>query len=172
MNSNLGWKNNNQKEKWFNVLIPEWLWYSIFLTIFLIIGFVMVIIANTPRFEPSVTLETQIAQSEVITPPTPLILPKIGVVGVIEEYEITAYCLNTDLMANGQAVHAGAAACPAFLPFGTKITILSDRFIDNQFICEDRMALKYRNGKYIDLWVSDCDIAMDFGRRKLLVKID
>jgi 3D (Asp-Asp-Asp) domain-containing protein len=172
MNNNLGWKNNNQKEKWYNRLCPELLWTGIFIGIFTTIFTIMVI---TPRFdpkEPSVALEAQTAQSEVKTPSTPLILPKSGVSEAVEEYEITAYCLNTNLMANGQEVHAGAAACPAFLPFGTKITILSDKFIDNEFTCMDRMALRYRNGKYIDLWVSDCDIAMEFGRQKLLVKID
>jgi 3D (Asp-Asp-Asp) domain-containing protein len=127
---------------------------------------------NIPKFEPSVALEAQISQFEVKSSSTPQELAKTGVSEVIDEYEITAYCLNTDLMANGQEVHNGAAACPAFLDFNTKITILSDLFINNQFVCEDRMAEKYRHGKYIDIWVEDCDIAMEFGRQKLLVKIN
>ena len=89
----------------------------------------------------------------------------------LEEYEITAYCLNTDPMANGERVHNGAIACPAFLPFGTKVIIDSPFLINNEFICKDRMGLKYRNGKYIDIWVGDCDIALDFGRRKIPIEI-
>jgi 3D (Asp-Asp-Asp) domain-containing protein len=75
-------------------------------------------------------------------------------------------------MANGLIVHSGATACPANLHLGTKIGILGDGFINNSFTCEDRMALKYRHGNYIDIWFSDCDIAIEFGRQKRFVKIN
>lgn len=96
--------------------------------------------------------------------PVPVVCPKPV------EYEITSYCLS-GTMANGEIVHNGAVACPANLSLGTKLTIEWGGFINNEFTCEDRMGLKYRHGKYIDIWVGNCDIAMNFGRRKLLVNV-
>lgn len=112
-------------------------------------------------------------QNEAISSSAPQILPKTTLLDDTskEEYEVTAYCLNTNPMANGKKVHNGAIACPAFLPFGTKVIINHDKLIDNEFICEDRMAIQYRHGKYIDIWVENCDVAMDFGRNKILVEI-
>lgn len=83
-----------------------------------------------------------------------------------EYYQVTGYCLNKNLMASGKKVYKGAIACPAFLKFGKKINILG-----NDYVCEDRMALKYRNGKYIDIWFENCQDAINFGRKTILVNI-
>ena len=108
-------------------------------------------------------------QNQPIASSSPQILTEIGVIEEGEEYEITAYCLS-GIMANGKEVHNGAIACPAYMPLGTKLKIDWPGFINGEFVCEDRMGLKYRNGKYLDVWVADCDIAINFGRRKLLVQ--
>lgn len=127
--------------------------------------------AYNAGFEARGKYYPQLSQSEVKVAPRPQILPDNGVVRVRDRYEVTSYCLNKNPMSNGAAVHNGAVACPAFLPLGTKVRILSDKLIRHDFVCEDRMGLKYRNGNFIDIWVDDCDIAMDFGRNSLIVEI-
>ena len=82
-----------------------------------------------------------------------------------EEYELSAYCLK-GIMANGQQVHIGAVACQAFLPFNTKVEIDG-----KEYNCSDRMHLRYRHRKVIDIWMSDCGEAINFGRRKAKVLI-
>ena len=88
--------------------------------------------------------------------------------------EITAYSstkeeTDTDpfTTASGAKVFDGAAACPAYLPFGIRVCILG-----RTYICVDRMAKKYRNGNYFDVWVTSPKEARQFGRKKnVLVKI-
>lgn len=81
-------------------------------------------------------------------------------------YEITGYCLNQQPMASGKKVYKGAIACPAFLKLGTKVEIKG-----RTYTCEDRMGLKYRDGNYIDIWFEDCQDALNWGRRKIEVKL-
>lgn len=76
-------------------------------------------------------------------------------------YEITGYCLNQQPMASGKKVYDGAIACPAFLKLGTKVQIKG-----REYVCEDRMHRRYRNGNYIDIWFEDCAEALKWGRRK------
>lgn len=81
-------------------------------------------------------------------------------------YEITGYCLNQQPMASGKKVYKGAIACPGFLKLGTRVEIKGQ-----EYICEDRMALKYRDGNYIDIWFENCQEALNWGRRKMLLTI-
>lgn len=70
------------------------------------------------------------------------------------------------ITANGDTVHSGGIACPSFLPFGTKVIIL-----DQAYTCNDRMAKRYRDQHYYDIWVQDKALAMQFGRQVLQVTI-
>lgn len=85
-----------------------------------------------------------------------------GQVGKASWYEITGYCLNQQPMASGKKVYKGAIACPGFLKLGTRVEIKGQ-----EYICEDRMALKYRDGNYIDIWFENCQDALNWGRRKV-----
>lgn len=78
---------------------------------------------------------------------------------------ITGYCLLGG-MANTQKVHSHSVACPAYLPFNTKVIINK-----KAYYCHDRMDLKYRNGNFFDVWYPNCDDALNFGRQKLKVTI-
>lgn len=69
-------------------------------------------------------------------------------------------------MASGRQVYSGAVACPGFLKLGTKVIIKG-----REYVCEDRMAKKYRQGNYIDIWFLSCDEALKWGRRKVEVNI-
>lgn len=83
----------------------------------------------------------------------------------LEEYKtITAYCLNKNLMASGKEVYNGAIACPRKIPLGTNIIINNTKYI-----CEDRLSLKYDNR--FDIWMKDCNDAIQFGKQKLPIII-
>lgn len=113
--------------------------------------------------------EVNIPRRDAKTAPAGQISPNKGVV-----YEITAYCLNKNPMASGLMPYDGAVACPRNIPLKTKIIITTGIYplIDfKKYTCEDRMALKYRNGNYIDIWFEDCPTALNFGRQELLVNI-
>jgi 3D (Asp-Asp-Asp) domain-containing protein len=68
--------------------------------------------------------------------------------------------------ASNTTVSTKTAACPAFLRFGTKIMVNG-----RVFVCEDRMAKRYRDGNYFDLWVPEKKDAYAFGRQQLQVII-
>ena len=83
----------------------------------------------------------------------------------LEKYKtITAYCLNKNLMASGKEVYNGAIACPRKIPLGTNIIINNTKYI-----CEDRLSLKYDNR--FDIWMKDCNDAIQFGKQKLPIII-
>ena len=75
----------------------------------------------------------------------------------------TAYCL-TGTMASGLEVYDGAIACPRYIPLKSKIETNG-----RTYICEDRMNLRFPD-RY-DIWMSDCDDCMEFGKRTLNIKI-
>ena len=75
----------------------------------------------------------------------------------------SAYCL-TGTMANGDRVHAGAAASRRWrlgtrlqLADGTRVTIT------------DRTAAGAWSG--LDIWMADCDAAIAYGRRTIIVRV-
>lgn len=88
--------------------------------------------------------------------------------------EITAYSSTREetdndpfTTASGKRVFDGAAACPIFLPFGTRFC-----YRGKVYTCVDRMGAKYRGKNYFDIWVKSSEEARQFGRRKNeLVKI-
>ena len=75
----------------------------------------------------------------------------------------TAYCL-TGTMASGLEVYDGAIACPRYIPLKSRVEINGITYI-----CEDRMNLRFPD-RY-DIWMSDCDDCMEFGKRTLNIKI-
>lgn len=87
-------------------------------------------------------------------------------------YVVTAYSVGDDytpghgITASGKRVEAGVtAACPRELPFGTRVEIegVGER------TCTDRGgAIK---GKRIDVYMTEIDDALTFGRRELSVTI-
>lgn len=87
--------------------------------------------------------------------------------------EVTAYNAvksqtddSPDIVASGKNAKVGMAACPTWLEFGTIIEVSNKRWV-----CEDRMAKRYRDGHYFDLLVETHEEAKQFGRQKLLAKI-
>ncbi len=73
---------------------------------------------------------------------------------------------DPNLMASGRLVYEGAVACPTWLSFGTIVEIQG-----NQYICEDRLAARFRNGNYFDLFMFDYHQAREWGRRQLPITI-
>lgn len=69
--------------------------------------------------------------------------------------------------ASGKTVKEGRTiACPRELDFGTKVYI---PYFDNTYTCEDRgSAIR---GKKIDVYMKTTKAALNFGRRKLPIKI-
>lgn len=69
-------------------------------------------------------------------------------------------------MASGKKVYKGAIACPSRFPYGTKV-----EYEGRVYTCEDRMAKRYRDGNYFDIWMPTREEALEFGRRESLVII-
>ena len=66
--------------------------------------------------------------------------------------------------------HIMIAACPAHLPYWT-IVIIGD----DEYVCLDRMAKRFRNGNYFDLFFGQgkdaYDKAIQFGRQNKMVEV-
>jgi len=84
---------------------------------------------------------------------------------------VTAYskyetCPNREcITASGTVATVGTTvACPREIPFYTKVIING-----NEYTCHDRTHIRY-NGRY-DLFVGSYQEAIDFGKRRLEVKI-
>jgi len=69
-------------------------------------------------------------------------------------------------MASGKTVFNGAIACPTRYKFGTKAMINGQIYI-----CEDRMAARYRQGNYFDIWMLAPETAKAFGSQTLEITI-
>lgn len=93
---------------------------------------------------------------------------------IIEQANVSAYTstvAETDaeptITASGKQVRAGFIACPTFIPFGTKVTLLGETYV-----CEDRLGkrIRQRDGEngvwHFDIWMSDRNTALQFGRKK------
>ncbi|OGK35112.1 hypothetical protein A3F59_02660 [Candidatus Roizmanbacteria bacterium RIFCSPHIGHO2_12_FULL_38_13] len=86
---------------------------------------------------------------------------------VIIRAEVTQYTPSIDetdltplIMADGSEVRPNSAACPEWLEFGQRIAI--DGI---EYVCRDRMALRYRNGYYFDILSFSKEEALEFGRQ-------
>ena len=87
--------------------------------------------------------------------------------------QVSAYTSSKDetddtphLTASGSKTREGIVACPSRLEFGTKIEIEG-----KAFVCEDRMNKRYRDREVYDIWVSSKEVAYEWGRKTLDIKI-
>lgn len=78
----------------------------------------------------------------------------------------TAYCLNENRMANGERPHDGAVAMDG-VKFGTQVSVFSGPLAGRTFTVKDRTDGKTQ----ADFWFSDCQQALVYGRRRVLVKL-
>lgn len=67
------------------------------------------------------------------------------------------------VMANGETVHAGAIACPSRYAFGQRIEIKGQGI----YTCADRMAKRFRDGSFFDIYKEDIAAAHAFGRQSV-----
>lgn len=64
-------------------------------------------------------------------------------------------------MANGRQVHSGAVAMN-HIPLGTRFYSPT---LDRHFVVEDRIG----HGTEFDIWFPSCDLAVDYGRRNIVI---
>lgn len=92
----------------------------------------------------------------------------------IDEFtaEFSAYTASVEetdddpfTMASGKKVYKGAIACPRHIELGTKIMV--DGY--GEFVCEDRMNVRYTNN--FDIYVETKDEALKFGRKELTYSV-
>jgi len=69
-------------------------------------------------------------------------------------------------MASTKEVYEGAIACPIKYEFGTKIEVNG-----KTYTCEDRMAERFREGEYFDIYMNDIDQALAFGKKTLEYRV-
>lgn len=62
--------------------------------------------------------------------------------------------------ANGDRVGKGSLGCPTRYKFGTVVEIDGERYK-----CNDRMAVRYRQGNYFDIWTASKADALKFGKQ-------
>lgn len=68
--------------------------------------------------------------------------------------------------ASGGMPGEGSVACPVRFAFGTRIAIEGV-----EYVCDDRMAKRYRDGNYFDVWKPSKAEAFEFGRQIIVVEI-
>lgn len=94
--------------------------------------------------------------------------PPIGTVFVVQASAYASSPYQTDstpcITATGTRVREGVVASN-FLPMGTILEIGQEKFI-----VEDRMASRY-NGYIVDIWFPSTSRALEFGRKKLNIKV-
>ena len=85
--------------------------------------------------------------------------------------DVTAYSSSPDetwgdpfVTASGRPVGNGVVACPRRLPFGTKVRIGT-----RTYTCWDRLHPKYDDR--FDIWKPSKEEALQFGRRRVVVKV-
>lgn len=62
--------------------------------------------------------------------------------------------------ANGDRVGKGSLGCPSRYKFGTVVMIDGEKYK-----CNDRMAERYRQGNYFDIWTASKADALKFGKQ-------
>jgi len=87
--------------------------------------------------------------------------------------EVSAYTSSPDetddtpeITASGEKTRSGVIACPARYEFGTIVEIAGTKYI-----CKDRMNIRYRDREVFDIWMEEKELAYEWGRRHLEVKI-
>ena len=94
----------------------------------------------------------------------------IALLAIVVTLNTSAYCLNQNLMANGERPHVGACAVDKingeWVKFGTKIILPDGRVL----IVKDRFGAGHDN--HLDIWMDSESECWQFGRRNLLCKIE
>lgn len=109
------------------------------------------------RSAPLVALPAPETPTTTVVEPRTAPLP-VRVLG--HDLEVTAYCLS-GVMADGQQVHAGAAASDLY-PLGTHLEVSGF----GEVTVEDRSA---PGATDLDLWMPSCAAARQWGRRRVSV---
>ncbi len=76
----------------------------------------------------------------------------------------TAYC-DRGTMADGNETHDGAVAMND-VEFGTQYMILSGPLHGKVVTVEDRIV----SGSQFDIWMEDCDAAIQYGRQQIQIQ--
>ena len=123
---------------------------------------------NTPNNYESIFTDDSVASERVLIGYCSLDVVSCG---EWEEGEFTAYSSGdgftpSNTMASGKKVYEGAIACPSGYEFGDKIEIEGL----GTYVCQDRMAKRFRNGNYFDVYMDSVIEAKEFGRQKLNFK--
>ena len=99
------------------------------------------------------------------------IKPPVRIEIVIAEVTMyNAHPAQTDsdplITASGSTVNEMTAACPSRIEFGTRIMVQG-----REYVCEDRMNRRYRDGNFFDLIAPSYDEAKQWGRKKTIVEV-
>lgn len=97
--------------------------------------------------------------------PAPAIAGPVSYESGVYRVVSTAYCLDGN-MANGEAVHEGAAAMRG-VPLGTSVTILDGPNAGEVLVVKDRP----RRRGLLDVWMNDCGAARSYGRGRVTIQV-
>jgi len=120
----------------------------------------------------TIIAETKIQPVEASTatpePKAPQTAKSEAIQGEFTAYnsEIGQTDADPEIMASNKKVYAGAIACPTKYAFGTKIKVAGQTYT-----CEDRMAQRFRDGEYFDIWMASGEVAKNWGRQTLEYEI-
>lgn len=116
----------------------------------------------------TIIAETRIQPVEASTATPEPKAPQNAKTGEFTAYnsEVGQTDADPEIMASNKKVYAGAIACPIKYSFGTKIKVAG-----KTYTCEDRMAEKYRDGEYFDIWMESGVAADNWGRQTLEYEI-
>jgi 3D (Asp-Asp-Asp) domain-containing protein len=128
---------------------------------------VLVVIALAALMAPNHAKSEELDATAKISPPEQIADARKMVA------EVSAYTSSIEetddtpgITASGARVSSSSAACPARFAFGTRI-----RVAGRVYVCEDRMAARYRDGDFFDLWMASRPAALEWGRRSVEVEI-
>ncbi len=122
---------------------------------------------TAPLINTEITEMALIGQNSLIAI-SPVSFPRKQVLGVVTAYNNLEWQTDDspNIMASGKRVFEGAIACPEWLDFGTQV-----RVKEKIFVCEDRMAKRFRQGNYFDIFMFSLQEAKEFGRQKMEITI-
>ena len=88
----------------------------------------------------------------------------------VVKMEATAYCIEGETASGKQTRRGIVAADPDVLPLGSRIRVDGlGRRLSRTYDVEDTGRLV--KGREIDIFMHDCDVAKEFGRRRARVKV-
>jgi 3D (Asp-Asp-Asp) domain-containing protein len=97
--------------------------------------------------------------------PAPAAADPVSYESGVYQVTATAYCLD-GRMANGEAVHEGAAALRG-VPLGTSVAILDGPDAGKVLVVKDRP----RRRGLLDIWMNDCRAARSYGVGRVTIQV-